>query len=81
MFEKGMLRKILGPKREEEEGGWRKLHTEELQVDDFYSSLNISSVMKLRKKEDGALVICEGEDKCIERGGRATWRKETTWKI
>ena len=43
MFENRMGRKILGPKREEEGGGWRKLHAEELQVDDFYSSLNISS--------------------------------------
>jgi len=49
MFENRMLRNILGPKREEEGGGWRKMRTEELQVDDFYSSLNISSVIKLRK--------------------------------
>jgi len=43
MFENRMLRKIPGPKREEEGGSWRKLHTEELQVDDFYSSLNIKT--------------------------------------
>lgn len=45
MFENNMLRNLLGPKREEEGGGWRKLHTEELQVDDFCSSLNIGNVM------------------------------------
>jgi len=37
-----MPRKLLGPKSEEEGGDWRKLHAGDLQVDDFYSSLNIS---------------------------------------
>jgi hypothetical protein len=37
MFENRMLRKIPGPKREEVGGGWRKLHTEKLQADDFNS--------------------------------------------
>jgi hypothetical protein len=31
VFEKRMLRKIFGPKRDEVTGGWRKLHNEELQ--------------------------------------------------
>jgi len=32
---KSVLKKIMGPKREEVKGGWRKLHYEELH--DFYS--------------------------------------------
>jgi hypothetical protein len=51
MFENRILRKILEPKRKEVGKGWSKLHAEELQVDSFYSSLNISSVMKLRKMD------------------------------
>jgi hypothetical protein len=30
VFEKGMLRRIFGPKRAEETGEWRRLHNEEL---------------------------------------------------
>jgi len=36
---KRALKKILGPKREEVKGGWRKLHSEELH--DLYSLPNI----------------------------------------
>ena len=44
VFEKRMLRRIFGPKREEVTGEWRKLHNEEL--NDLYSSLNIVHVIK-----------------------------------
>jgi hypothetical protein len=30
VIENGVLRRIFGPKRDEETGGWRKLHNEEL---------------------------------------------------
>jgi hypothetical protein len=30
VFESRVLRRIFGPKRDEETGGWRKLHNEEL---------------------------------------------------
>jgi hypothetical protein len=30
VFENRVLRRILGPKRDEVAGGWRKLHNEEL---------------------------------------------------
>jgi len=39
VFENRMLRRIFGPKRDEETREWRKLHNEEL--DHLYSSLNI----------------------------------------
>jgi hypothetical protein len=32
VFENRVLRRIFGPKRDEETGGWRKLHNEKLHV-------------------------------------------------
>jgi hypothetical protein len=46
VFEKRVLRKIYGPKREED-GSWRKLHNDELH--DLYSSQNIVRVIKSRR--------------------------------
>ena len=43
VFEK-VLRRILGPKRDNVTGEWRKLHNEEL--NDLYSSPNIVRVIK-----------------------------------
>jgi hypothetical protein len=36
VFENRVLRRIFGPKRDEETGSWRKLHNEELR--NLYSS-------------------------------------------
>ena len=41
-----MFRGTFGPKRDEVTGEWRKLHNEEL--NDMYSSQNISQVIKSR---------------------------------
>jgi hypothetical protein len=46
VFENRVLRKIFGPKREED-GSWRKLHNNELHS--LYSSLNIVRVIKSRR--------------------------------
>jgi hypothetical protein len=46
VFENRVLRKIFGPKREED-GSWRKLHNDELH--DLCSSLNIVRVIKPRR--------------------------------
>jgi hypothetical protein len=46
VFENRVLRKIFGPKREED-GSWRKLHNDELHC--LYSSLNIVRVIKSRR--------------------------------
>jgi hypothetical protein len=46
VFENGLLRKIFGPKREEDES-WRKLHNDELHS--LYYSPNIFRAIKSRK--------------------------------
>jgi hypothetical protein len=45
-FEKRVLRRIFGPKRDEVTGVWRKLHSEELY--DLYSSPTKVRVIKSR---------------------------------
>jgi hypothetical protein len=55
-----VLRRIFGPKREED-GPWRKLHNDELHS--LYSSLNIVRVIKSRRMR------WVGHVACIE-GGR-----------
>jgi hypothetical protein len=47
VFENRVLRGVLGPKRDEITGEWRKLHNEELH--DLYFSPNIVRVIKLRR--------------------------------
>jgi hypothetical protein len=46
VFENRVLKRIFGPKREED-GSWRKLHNDELHS--LYSSPNIVRVIKLRR--------------------------------
>jgi hypothetical protein len=55
--ENRVLRRIFGPKREEE-GSWRKLHNDELHS--LYSSLNIVRVIKSRRMRWAGHVACMG---------------------
>jgi hypothetical protein len=48
VFENRVLRRIFGPKREED-GSWRKLHKDELHS--LYSSPSMVTVMKSRRKK------------------------------
>jgi hypothetical protein len=47
VFEKRVLRRIFGPKRDEVTGEWRKLYNEELH--DLYSSPSIIRIIKSRR--------------------------------
>jgi hypothetical protein len=47
VFEKRVLRRIFGPKRDEVTGKWRKLHNEELR--DLYYSPSIIRIIKSRR--------------------------------
>jgi hypothetical protein len=44
VFEKRVLRRIFGPKRDEVTGEWRKLHNEEIR--DLYSSTSVIRKIK-----------------------------------
>jgi hypothetical protein len=58
VFENRGLRKIFGPKREED-SSWRKLHNDELH--DLYSSPKIVRVIKSRRMRWAGHVACMGE--------------------
>ena len=47
VFENKVLRRIFGPRRDEETGDWRRLHNEE--INDLYCSPNIVQVIKSRR--------------------------------
>jgi hypothetical protein len=47
VFENRVLRRLLGPKRDEARGGWRKLHNKELR--NLYFSPNIIVTIKSRR--------------------------------
>jgi hypothetical protein len=58
VFENRVLRKIFGPKMEED-GSWRKLHSDELH--DLYSLPNIVRVIKSRRMRWAGHVALMGE--------------------
>jgi hypothetical protein len=58
VFENRVLRRIFGPKREED-GSWRKLHNDE--THSLYSSSNIVRVIKSRRMKWARHVARMGE--------------------
>jgi len=65
VFEKRVLRRKFGPKRDEVRGEWRILHNEEL--NDLYSSPNIFRVVKSRKMRLVWHIARMGESRGIYR--------------
>jgi hypothetical protein len=49
VYENRVLRRLLGPKRDEVTGGWEKLHNEELHYLYFYSSPKVIRMIKSRR--------------------------------
>jgi hypothetical protein len=64
VFENRVLRRIFGPKREED-GSWRKLHSDELHS--LYSSPNIVRVIKSRRMRwAGHVARMGGGESCLQ---------------
>jgi hypothetical protein len=64
VFENRVLRRIFGPKREEDDS-WRKMHNDELHS--LYSSLNIVTVIKSRRMRRAGHVARMGEGRDVYR--------------
>jgi hypothetical protein len=84
VFEKRVLRKTLGLKREED-GSWRKLHNDELHS--VYSSPNIFRVIKSRRMRWAGHVARMGEGKGVHsvlvgrpEGKRTLGRHRRRWE-
>jgi len=77
VFEKMVLRRISGTRRDEVTGEWRSSHNEEL--NDLYSSPNILRVIKSRRMRWAGHVARMGEERVFigswwgSRGERDHW--------
>ena len=85
VFEKRVLRRVLGPKRDEVTGEWRKLHNEELS--DLYSLPNIVRVVKSRRMRWAGHVARMGQGRGVYRvlvgkpeGKRPVGRPRRRWE-
>jgi len=65
VFEKMVLRRIFGPRRDEVKGEWKRLHNEEL--NDLYFSPNIVRVIKSRRMRWTGHVARMGEERGLYR--------------
>jgi hypothetical protein len=84
IFENRVLRKIFGPKKEEDRS-WRKLHNDELH--NLYSSSNIVRVIKSRRIRWAGHVACMREGRGVYRvlvgrpeGKRSLGRTRCRWE-
>jgi len=78
LFENRVLRRILGPKRDEVTGEWRKLHNGEL--NDLYSSPNNVRVIKSRRMRWVGQVARMGRGEMYTGFWWGNVRERTTWK-
>ena len=65
VFENMVLRRILGSRRDEVTGDWRRLHNEEL--NDLYCSPNIVRVIQWRRMRWAGRVARMGEERGVYR--------------
>jgi hypothetical protein len=65
VFEKSVLRRIFGPKRDEVTGEWRKLRSRELH--NLYSSPDITRQIKSRRMRWARHVALTGEERNVYR--------------
>jgi len=79
-----VLRRIYGPRRDEEMGEWRRLHNEEL--NDLYASPRFVRVIKSRRMRWAGHVASMGEERGVYRalvgkseGKRPLWRSRRRW--
>jgi hypothetical protein len=90
LFENRVLRRILGPKRDEVMGEWRKLHSGELH--NLYTSPDIIGQVKSRRMRWAGYVACMGEGrnvysvlvgksegKCHLKDQDVGWRMGSKW--
>ena len=71
VFEKRVLRRIFGPKRNEVTGEWGKLHNKEL--NDLNISSSIFLLLKSRRMRcAGHVARMGGEEKCVQSFGGET---------
>jgi hypothetical protein len=84
VFENSVLRRIFGPKREED-GSWRKLHNDEHHG--LYSSLNIVRMIKSRRMRWMGVLACIGDGRGVYRtligrpeGNRPLGRPRRGWE-
>jgi hypothetical protein len=73
-----MLRRMVGRKRDELTGEWRKLHNEEL--NDPYSSPHIIPVIKSIRMRWAGHVAYMGEGKAYAGFWWKNLKEEATWK-
>jgi len=85
VFENRVLRRIVGPKRDEVTGEWKKLHNEEL--NGLYFSPNIVRVIKSRRMRWAGHVARMGERRGVYRvlvgkteGKRPLGRPKHIWE-
>jgi hypothetical protein len=85
VFENRVLRRILGPKRNEVTGEWKKLHNKEL--NDLYCSPYIARVIKSRRMRWAGHVARVGEGKDVysvlvgkPEGKRPLGRPKRRWE-
>jgi hypothetical protein len=65
VFDNKVLRRTVGPKRDEITGEWRKLHNEKL--NDLYSPPNVILVIKLKRMRWVGYVACIGDGRSVYR--------------